>query len=70
MKYKDKKITDLTAQELTDASFKINAMRKRFDDAIHDPRYEERFKNQPDRQMNENFLELEKAINKEIKNRK
>lgn len=70
MKYKDKDISSLTIQELTDVSFKLSAMRKRFDDAILDPRYEERFKNQPDRQMNANFLELEKAINQEIKNRK
>jgi hypothetical protein len=69
MLYGSKPVDQLSNQELTDASFTIAAMRKKFEDATNDPRYADRFNNQPERVMNSNFLELEKAVIAELKNR-
>jgi hypothetical protein len=69
MKYFGKEISSLTIQELTNASFKFSAMRKSYQDKLNDPNHE-KFKEQPKPTIGENFLELENAINQELKDRK
>jgi len=64
-----KRPAEMTDQELVAKSFDLAAMRKKFEDAPNDPRYEDRFKNQPERQINPEFLKLENEINTELTNR-
>lgn len=62
-------IPTVTTKQLIDTSFNLLSMRHRHANAVNDPRYEARFKNQPERQINPEFLKLEAAIAAEIAKR-
>lgn len=62
-------ISTATMKQLIDASFNLASMRHIHENAVNDPRYEERFNNQPEREINPEFLKLEAAIAAEITSR-
>lgn len=70
MQYKEKDISTFTDDELANASLDIAGMRKKHKDAENDPRFADRFKNQPERNLNPVFLQLEAEIKQELENRK
>ena len=69
MKYREKEVAHLTDVELVEAAFALNEMQVKSDNAKNDPRYAKKFKNQPPKQLNPDFLALKAEVYSEIDRR-
>lgn len=70
MKYQNRELTELTLNELAEASFKLQAMETELNKKREHPKFKKQMLGQPEPGINPAFVELQTAINDEIKKRK